>query len=120
MKIMLTVGLLALPLFLSGKAVEQTYIESYQDQNRADRPVPIAVVLPELEPSREDQTVRLRFVVDENGTPGAFAPVPANIDSEVAAAVIKAVAQWRFAPAQRDGRPVARKVVLPVNIVVEN
>ena len=64
--------------------------------------------------------MRLLFLVIENGMPGAFDPVPANVDSEVAAAVIKAVAQWRFAPAQRDGRPVARKVVLPVNIVVEN
>ena len=120
MKTMLSLGLFALPLVLSGKAVEQTYIESYQDRERADMPVPIAVVLPDLEPSREDQTVRLQFVVDENGIPGAFAPVPSKVDSEVASAVIKAVAQWRFAPAQRDGRPVARKVVLPVNIVVEN
>lgn len=78
------------------------------------------MVLPELKPSRENQTLRLLFVVDENGTPGAFAPLPANVDSEVAAAVIKAVAKWRFAPAQRDGRPVARKVVLPVNIVIED
>ncbi|MDI1319363.1 MAG: hypothetical protein PSW75_04105 [bacterium] len=33
------------------------------------------------------------------------------------AAVAAAVAQWKFAPALVDGKPVARKVVLPVNIV---
>jgi hypothetical protein len=33
--------------------------------------------------------------------------------------VTDAVSQWRFAPALVDGKPVARKVALPVNIVAD-
>lgn len=117
MKAMLSLGLLALPLALSGKTVAQKYIESYQ--GRSDIPVPVSVIMPEVDAVHRDQTVKIEFIVDASGVPGAFAPVT-DANRVAAEAVIKAVAQWKFAPAQVGGRPVARKVALPVNIVVLN
>jgi hypothetical protein len=46
-----------------------------------------------------------------------IAPATPGADAGLVAAVSAAVAQWRFAPARVDGKPVARKVLLPVAIV---
>jgi len=38
-------------------------------------------------------------------------------DRDFAEAVVDAVKKWEFTPAQRNGAPVAMKVVLPVRVV---
>ena len=37
-------------------------------------------------------------------------------DPKLAQAVMKAVAQWRFAPARKDGLPITTRVVLPIRL----
>jgi TonB family protein len=93
---------------------EQSYLETCRKDPGV--PVPLIVVSPIVEPEYNGTTVQLAFVVDATGKPADFS-VQSSPDSTVAMAVMDAVKQWRFKPAERDGAPVATKVVLPVKIV---
>ncbi|SDR98291.1 TonB family C-terminal domain-containing protein [Opitutus sp. GAS368] len=114
-KLALSLGLLVAPLALLAKTPEKAYVESYR--GRTDIPVPISVVTPEVESRFAGQQVTLEFVVDATGKPMLISSASPKADAELVAAVTAAVAQWKFSPALVDGLPVARKVVLPVNIV---
>jgi TonB family protein len=114
-KIALSLGLLLVPLALSAKSPESAYVESYH--GRSDIPVPISVVSPEVESRYAGQEVVLEFVVDTTGKPTLITSGSPAADRELVASVLAAVEQWRFAPALADGKPVARKVALPVKIV---
>ncbi len=116
-KIALSLGLLLAPLALMAKSPETAYVESYH--GRTDIPVPISVVSPEVSSRFVGQQVVLEFVVDTAGKPTLLASETPAADTELVAAVLSAVEQWQFAPALADGKPVARKVVLPVKIVDE-
>lgn len=114
-KIVLSLGLLLAPLALPAKSWESAYVKSYH--GRSDIPVPISVVTPEVDPRFAGQQVVLEFVVDPTGKPTHLASTTLGADAELVAAVLAAVEQWQFAPARTDGKPVARKVALPVMIV---
>jgi TonB family protein len=114
-KLALSLGLLVVPLALLAKSPEKAYVESYH--GRTDIPVPVSVVTPEVESRFAGQQVTLEFVVDATGKPMLFSSATPKADAELVSAVTAAVAQWKFSPALVDGLPVARKVVLPVNIV---
>jgi TonB family protein len=114
-KIALSLGLLLAPFALMAKSPETAYVESYH--GRTDIPVPISVVTPEVESRFTGQQVVLEFVVDTTGKPTLLASGTPGADRELVAAVLAAVEQWQFAPALADGKPVARKVSLPVRIV---
>ncbi|MBI2496436.1 MAG: hypothetical protein HYV75_00350 [Opitutae bacterium] len=114
-KLALSLGLLVVPLALLAKSPEKAYVESYL--GRLGIPVPVSVVTPEVESRFAGTQVLLEFVVDPTGKPVLIAPAKPGADAELVAVVSAAVAQWRFAPALVDGKPVARKVVLPVDIV---
>lgn len=92
--------------------------ESYLETCRKDPgvPVPVAVVSPTVGPEHNGGLVHLEFVVDVDGKPAEFS-VKSATDDVLATAVVKAVKQWRFLPAEIDGKPVATKVALPVKIV---
>lgn len=114
-KILLSLGLLAAPLALVAKSTESAYVESYQ--GRSDIPVPVSVVMPEVSARYVGDQVMLEFVVDETGKPTLLKSSTAGADSELVESVLAAVAQWQFTPARTDGKPVSRKVALPVMIV---
>lgn len=114
-KLALSLGLLVAPLALLAKTPEKAYVESYR--GRTDIPVPIAVVTPAVEPRFAGQQVTLEFVVDAAGKPTSITSATPGADAELVATVTAAVAQWKFSPALEAGLPVAKKVVLPVNIV---
>ena len=80
-------------------------------------PVPLHAVHPTNLPRWfEDHSVTLVFTLDAAGVPHDVAtrePLPA----QVARRLLPAIAQWRFTPCLRDGRPVAVRVVLPLEIV---
>ncbi len=116
-KIALSLGLLLAPLALLAKSPEAEYVESYH--GRTDIPVPVSVVMPEVAGRFAGKQVVLEFVVDTAGKPTSITSTSPGVDAELLASVQTAVAQWHFAPALVDGKPVARKVVLPVNIVDE-
>jgi hypothetical protein len=61
--------------------------------------------------------IRRKFKTNSwKGTPAEFSIKSAS-DDVLATAVVKAVKQWRFLPAEINGKPVATKVALPVKIV---
>lgn len=93
---------------------EQAYVESYRKAPGV--PVPLTVVSPAVGSEYNGATVRLEFVVDAQGKPVEFS-IKSTPDDVLATAVVKAVKQWRFLPAEVDGKPVATKVALPVRIV---
>jgi TonB family protein len=62
------------------------------------------------------QAVQVEFVVDTTGHTSGVSVKSAQ-DRAFADAVVDAVKQWQFTPAQRNGAPVATKVVLPVRVV---
>ncbi len=81
-------------------------------------PIPIYKVEPEYsEDARKAKfqgTVVLSIVVDERGMPTNFKvirPLGLGLDEKA----IEAVKQWRFRPAQKDGRPVAVLATVEVN-----
>jgi len=114
-KLALSLGLLAAPLALLAWSPEKAYVES--SRIRPDTPVPISVIMPEVSARFAGQQVVLEFVVDTAGKPTLITSVTPGANAELVASVTSAVAQWKFSPALVDGKPVARKVALPVNIV---
>ena len=114
-KLVLSLGLLAAPLALMAWSPEKAYVESYR--NRADTPVPTSVIMPEVSSKFAGKQVVLEFVVDTTGKPTSITSATPGADAELVAEVASAVSQWKFSPALVDGKPVARKVALPVNIV---
>jgi protein TonB len=111
--LLLSLGAL-LPLAVSAKTLEQSYIESCR--KGTDVPVPVSVVSPHVDGYDIGQTVQVEFVVDTTGhTQGVN--IKSASDRDFAEAVVDAVKQWTFTPAQHNGAPVATKVILPVRVV---
>jgi TonB family protein len=113
-KLAVLISLGALASFATAKTDEQAYLETCRKD--AGVPVPIAVVSPSVGAEYNGATVQLEFVVDTTGKPAALS-VKSITDDKLAVAVMDAVKQWRFKPAEADGKPVATKVLLPVKIV---
>ena len=117
-KVILSLGLLAAPLALMAWSPEKAYVESYRNHT-AETPVPTSVIMPEVSQKFVGKQVVLEFVVDTAGKPTSITSTTPDADAELVASVTDAVSQWRFAPALVNGKPVARKVALPVNIVAD-
>ncbi|MEO5959022.1 MAG: TonB family protein [Opitutaceae bacterium] len=113
-KLAVLISLGALASFASAKTDEQAYLETCRKDTGV--PVPIAVVSPSVGAEYNGATVQLEFVVEATGKPAALS-VKSITDEKLAVAVMDAVKQWRFKPAEADGKPVATKVLLPVKIV---
>lgn len=111
--VLLIVGVFS-AVFASATTPESAYLESCRKQPGV--PVPITVVSPSVGPEFNGASVQLEFVVDANGKPAGF-NVKSPADEALVSAVVHAVKQWRFLPAETNGVPVATKVMLPVKIV---
>ena len=111
--ILLSVGLLRM-VASAATPDEQAYLESCRKDPGV--PVPVAVVSPTVGAEFHGGLVQLEFVVDANGKPAGFS-IKSATDDVLAKVVVDAVKQWRFLPAEVDGKPVATKVALPVKIV---
>ena len=111
--LLLSLGAL-LPVAASAKTLEQSYIDGCR--KGTDVPVPIEVVAPQVDGYDIGQAVSVEFVVDTTGRPSGIS-IKSSSDRALANAVVDAVKQWRFTPAQRNGTPVATRVILPVRVV---
>jgi TonB family protein len=111
--LLLSLGAL-LPVAVSAMTLEQSYIESCR--KGTDVPVPIAVVSPRVAGYDIGEAVRVEFVVDTTGHTSGISVLSAS-DRDFAEAVVDAVKQWQFTPAQHNGAPVAMKVILPVRVI---
>ncbi len=111
--VLLSMGAL-LAVAASASTPEQAYLETCNKDPGV--PVPITVVSPTVGPEFNGGSVLLEFVVDAAGNPAQFS-IKSATDDVLATAVVKAVKQWRFLPAEVDGKPVATKVALPVKVI---
>src|SRR5687767_2443891 len=75
--------------------------QAYLDSCRKDpgTPVPVAVVSPAVGPEYHGGKVQLEFMVNADGKPSEFS-IKSAPDERVARAVVEAVKQWRFVPAE--------------------
>lgn len=64
----------------------------------------------------EGATVHLRLTVDESGRPHHITLLSGQ-DQNLVNHLLPAVAQWKFAPAMKNGRAVAMQIELPVELV---
>lgn len=111
--LLLSLGAL-LPVAASALTLEQSYIESCR--KGTDVPVPVSVVAPDVAGYDIGEAVKVEFVVDTTGHTSGIS-VLSGSDRDFAEAVVDAVKQWKFTPAQHNGAPVAMKVILPVRVV---
>jgi TonB family protein len=82
-------------------------------------PVPLEIVHPTRIPLRfADATVELILTIDETGRPSDVQGVR-GMPVDLKRSLLPAVEQWRFSPAERNGRPVAMRVRLPLQLVAE-
>jgi len=113
-KLVVIVGLLLAPIAFAMSPDEQAYIQA--DHGRTDLPIPRWVVSPVLALVYAGPVVEVGMIIDVNGQ-----PTDIHVMNVKAAALIenvtKALAQWRFFPALREGQPTAVKVVVPFKIV---
>lgn len=111
--VLLSVGIL--PMIVASPATpEEAYLESCRKDPGV--PVPVTVVSPSVGSEYNGASVHLEFVVDAAGKPADFS-IKSATDDVLATAVLKAVKQWRFLPAELNGKPVATRVALPVKVV---
>jgi len=113
-KLAVLLSLGAFASFASAKTIEQSYLESCVKAPGV--PVPTMVVSPHLDSGYIGDTVDVEFTVSSTGKTSDFSIV-SSPDTALSSAVLQAVKQWQFAPAQREGVSVTTKVVLPVRIV---
>lgn len=80
------------------------------------KPYPVKVVSPtHLPRTFVKSTVDVALTLDENGVPSDVQTV-GRVDKKVASQIVAAVSQWRFAPKYVDGKPVAGRFVLPIEL----
>ena len=111
--VLLIVGVFS-AVVASATTPQAAYLESCRREPGV--PVPVQVVAPTVGSEFSGGSVQLEFVVNEAGKPVAFS-IKSTTDEDLAVAVVQAVKQWRFLPAEANGVAVATKVLLPVNIV---
>jgi TonB family protein len=110
-------GLLCGPALSSAAVVSDIAIESAQRTYIA--PMPVKVVAPIGVARRfEGETIRVRFSLDETGSPLKVELVRPQ-DTNLVHNLLPAVAQWRFKPAMQDGRAVSSEVELPIRLVAD-
>ena len=68
-------------------------------------------------PGYENAIIKLNLVVDAQGLPHQVDTL-GLIPVETKELVIRAVKQWKFRPATRNGVPVSTRVILPLQLAV--
>ncbi|HEY8996152.1 MAG TPA: energy transducer TonB [Lacunisphaera sp.] len=85
--------------------------------NSYTAPVPLKIVAPSGIARRfQGETVRLSLTIDATGHPKNISLLSGR-DTNLERNLLPAVAQWQFAPATKNGRPVLVDVVLPLELV---
>ena len=105
-----------LAVVASAATSEKAYVASYA--GASDSPVPVKVVAPDIV-ALQGAEVILEFVVDKTGVPRGIMVASSN-DSDLAAAAMEAVKQWRFTPLSKNGETIEAKVKLPFRTELPN
>lgn len=78
-------------------------------------PQPLVTVAPEIADRHAGRVIKVRLTVDAEGRPHDIRVVN-SIEQPLIKQVVKAVSQWEFAPATRDGVAIETRVVLPLEV----
>jgi TonB family protein len=113
--VLIALALIATPVLASAKTLEQAYLEGAF--TTPGLPVPTAVVTPFVDSSDADRTVTAECVVGVTGRPSAIRITSDRADPTLSTAVKVALRQWKFRPAEVNGAPVARTVLIPFHFV---
>lgn len=90
--------------------------ESGETKNPSYQGNPLKPPYPSLSRKRgEEGTVHLRVTVSPNGRPSAVTVVKSSGYSRLDNAATSHVQQWRFSPAQKNGRAVSGTVIVPIS-----
>lgn len=81
-------------------------------------PQPKAIVAPEFAAEHDGATVNVRLTIDEAGMPHDVRVVSPR-DRQLARCIVKAVSQWTFEPAIRDGKAIQTRVTIPIELVLD-
>jgi TonB family protein len=111
----LLLALAATPFLLSAKTLEQAYLESFSQTTAF--PAPTRVFTPEVDRSAAGKTGTAECVVDAPGNPSSIRITSGPGSRALTAAVTEAVRHGKFRPAEVNGAPVARTVVIPFPFV---
>lgn len=97
-------------------------VVSLPADEKAEPPVPVRTVAPEVPPEfargGTAGLVTVSFTVDERGNVTGEKIVKSS-DPVLEEPALKAIRKWRFKPAQKDGNPVAVHVALPIKFQVD-
>ncbi len=108
------------PLTLGSWDLQGEFIFSIGDLDQPPRE--ISRIKPQYPPRAEmrriEGTVKVRFLVDENGTVSRLSILEANPEGVFEDAVRRAVGRWKYAPGRIDGRAVATWVVAPITFTL--
>lgn len=89
-------------------------------QSKSDAPVAVRTVAPEYPQELRDQhiagVVTVKFTVDVEGNV-VDPEVEKSSNNGFDKAALDAVKKWKFKPAQQDGKPIAKKVAIPIRFV---
>jgi outer membrane biosynthesis protein TonB len=119
MKLLVPGAALSAALLLSCAAFAGTPAAAAVDV-RSSLPVPVSVVHPTNLPLRfKDTTVQVVLTIDAQGVPhdvSAAGGMPADFAKQL----LPVVAQWRFSPMYENGKAVAARVILPIELTEES
>lgn len=87
------------------------------DRMEYTAPAPMKIVNPTGIPRRYlGETIRLSLTIDETGQPRNISLLSGR-DPNLGKQLLPVIAQWKFTPAMKNGRPVSADVVLPIALV---
>jgi TonB family protein len=82
-------------------------------------PHAIEVVAPQLSEADNGKTVHVRVTIDRDGNPSDI-DVLFRESAQLEESIVKAVQQWKFAPAQNEGKAVETRVVIPLELKLDH
>ncbi len=112
--------LLSSALLTSALLASSALAFPYQDvaPKALTAPQPTEIVAPELSIHDAGQNIRVRVTIDENGQ-ASDVRVLSSVDRALNRRIVKAVEQWRFEPAVRDGKAVKVRAVMPIELKLD-
>ncbi len=88
------------------------------DSENWQPPQPLEIIAPQISDAQDGRIVRVKLTIDNEGN-ASDVTVPFAHDPELKRNIVKAVEQWKFEPAMRDGKAVETRVVMPLELKVD-
>ncbi len=102
---------------LASSALAFSY-KTVASTNPFTAPLPSDIVAPALATADAGQSLRVRLTIDEKGQ-ASDVRVLSSVDRALNRRIVKAVEQWRFEPALRDGKAVKVRAVMPIELKLD-